>query len=370
MSEAFRIAAYNVEWFANLFDDNDDLILDNAWSARYDVTRRRQAMAVADAISAVDADLFLIVEAPNSGRRQSSARALERFAMHFRLRQSKALTGFANGTRQELTLLYDPDRVSARHDPRGVPFKPPKSGRRMRLEALGPLARAPRFDSILPLDIDGDGLVDLHEFSKPPIEAALTLAGETVRLIGVHAKSKAPHGARTAEDVVRIHVANRRKQLAQCDWIRRRVEEHLGAGEDVIVLGDFNDGPGIDRYERLFGRSGVEVVMGDVGAPEMLLRNPFVRARLHPDLGWRPATARFYNREKRAYMNALLDFVMVNAALSERAKANWRIWHPFDDPDLNTFMFLEIAKIVLIVILVLAIIGGVSGWASARLKRK
>ncbi|MEL6794352.1 MAG: endonuclease/exonuclease/phosphatase family protein [Pseudomonadota bacterium] len=333
MADHLRIAAYNVEWFANLFDDEDRPILDNAWSARYDVTRRRQAAAVADVISAVDPDLMLIVEAPNSGEGQSSERALERFAARFGLRQRKALSGFANGTRQELTLMFDPDRVSARHDPRGVPFAPPRSGRRMRLDRLGPLARAPRFDSALPLDIDQDGLVDLHEFSKPPIEAEITADGATLRLIGVHAKSKAPHGARTRQDALRMQIANRRKQLAQCEWIRRRVDEHLARGEDVVVLGDFNDGPGIDRYERLFGRSGVEVVMGDVSAPEALLRNPYVKARLHPDLGWRPATARFYNREKRAYMNALIDFVMVSAPLAARARANWRIWHPFDDPD-------------------------------------
>ncbi|MEL7463554.1 MAG: endonuclease/exonuclease/phosphatase family protein [Pseudomonadota bacterium] len=333
MSDHLRIAAYNVEWFANLFDDEDRLILDNAWSARYDVTRRRQGAAIADVISAVNADLMLIVEAPNSGEGQSSARAMERFAARFGLRQRKALSGFTNGTRQELTLIYDPNRVAARHDPQGLPFKPPKSGRRMRLEALGPLTRAPRFDSVLPLDIDQDGLVDLHEFSKPPIEAEIEADGAVFRLIGVHAKSKAPHNARTADEARRMQIANRRKQLAQCEWIRRRVDEHLAREEDVVVLGDFNDGPGIDRYERIFGRSGVEVVIGDVSAPEALLRNPYVKARLHPDLGWRPATARFYNRQKRAYLNALIDFVMLSAPLASSARPNWRIWHPFDDPD-------------------------------------
>lgn len=331
MPRPLRIAAYNVEWFANLFDEDDRLILDDGWSARYDVTRARQAEAVAASLRAVDADLFLIVEAPNAGREASAVAALEGFAAHFGLRQSKALIGFANDTRQELALLFDPSRVGARHDPRGAPFTPPRSGRRMRLEKLGPLARAPRFDSRLPLDMDEDGRVDLHAFSKPPIEAVIEADGVVFRLIGVHAKSKAPHGARNERDAVRMQIANRRKQLAQCEWIRRRVDEHLDREEHVIVLGDFNDGPGIDRYERIFGRSGVELVMGDVGEPERILRNPHVRARLHPEFGWRPATARFYKREKRAYLNALIDFVMVSPELAETARASWRIWHPFDD---------------------------------------
>jgi hypothetical protein len=34
-----RIATYNVEWFANLFDDAGALLADGAWSGRRDVRR-------------------------------------------------------------------------------------------------------------------------------------------------------------------------------------------------------------------------------------------------------------------------------------------------------------------------------------------
>lgn len=331
MTNSLRIAAYNVEWFAGLFDEDDQLVLDDSWSARHGVVKRRQAEAVAEVVSAVDADVMLIVEAPNDGRHQSCVTALERFADRFDLRQSKAMIGFSNGTTQELALIYDPARVSVRHDPRGAKWAPPRSGRRLRLEKLGLLARAPRFDGVLPLDIDEDGLVDLHQFSKPPVEAEVSIGDHILRLIGVHAKSKAPHGAKDDEDAVRLQIANRRKQLAQCEWIRRRVDQHLDEDQHVIVLGDFNDGPGIDRYERLFGRSGVEVAMGDISNPDRLLRNPYVRARLHPDFGWWPATARFYNRRTKGYLNALIDFIMLSPRLAAKAKASWRIWHPFDD---------------------------------------
>ncbi len=40
-------------------------------------------------------------------------------------------------------------------------------------------------------------------------------------------------------------IENRRKQLAQCVWLRQRVAGHLQAGDSLIVLGDFNDGPGL-----------------------------------------------------------------------------------------------------------------------------
>ena len=321
-----RIAAWNVCWFANLFDDDDRLIDDLGWSAMHDVTRRRQGAAIAEVLGRVNADIFAIVEAPDTGKTRSAVRALEGFAGRFGLRQSRALTGFVSETEQEIALLYDPHRIAAAHDPVGI-----------RLDengwvpgALG--EDAPRFDGVFPLDLDGDGEVDLHRFSKPPLEAAVTdLATDTrFRMIAVHAKSKAPHGAANAQEAARISLLNRRKQLAQCAWLRARIEEHLDRGEDVIALGDFNDGPGLDKYERVFGRSGVEVVMGDPAQPGRLLRNPYTRPR-HPPFGGGPSSARFYNREKGGFLNALIDFVMLSPELAARTAPAWRIWHPFDD---------------------------------------
>ena len=328
MTHRLRIATWNICWFANLFDDDDRLIDDLGWSAMHDVTRRRQAAAIGAVLARVDADVFAIIEAPDTGRRQCAVRALEGFAEIFGLRQCRALTGFESETEQEIALLYDPDKVAVRHDPVGVLLDPADAEQGLRD------SEAPRFDSVYPLDLDGDGEIDLHRFSKPPLEGEMRwrAADRTVRMIAVHAKSKAPHGASDAEDAARISLLNRRKQLAQCAWLRERVEGHLARGDDVIALGDFNDGPGQDKYERLFGRSGVEVVVGDPGLPETLLRNPYTRRKLTP-YGERPSTARFYNREKGGFLNALIDFVMLSPGLADATVPNWRIWHPFDDKE-------------------------------------
>ena len=37
-----RLATYNVEWFASLFDHENELIDDNSWSGRHDITKSRQ----------------------------------------------------------------------------------------------------------------------------------------------------------------------------------------------------------------------------------------------------------------------------------------------------------------------------------------
>ncbi|SFR43330.1 endonuclease/exonuclease/phosphatase family protein [Litoreibacter janthinus] len=309
-----RFATYNVEWFTYLFDDKNDLVQNGTWSSRYNVTKAMQAQALGLIFQAMDADVVMVIEAPDSSPSRSGRVALENFAEHFGLRTTQALVGFANDTQQEIALLYDPNVVTAIHDPRDS-------------EA------APRFDATFRMDLDIDAKMDDVVFSKPPLEVALTTkTGAQVRLIGAHLKSKAPHGARNDADAMRISIANRRKQLAQCIWLRARVSEHLSAGESVMVLGDFNDGPGLDSYEKLFGRSGVEIVLGQTDDPLLTLTDPHAQAVMTHPFGARPTTSRFYVKPEKRYLNALLDYIMVSADLAAKSP-NWHIWHPFDDPN-------------------------------------
>lgn len=314
-----RIATYNVEWMTNLFDDAGALLADDGWSGRRDVTRIRQIEALGIVFAALDADAVMVVEAPDGHRRRDGVAALETFAAWAGIRVRRAVMGFVNDTQQEIALLYDPDRLAVRHDPRGE-----ETGKR---GADG----APRFDGVFRIDLDIDATLDHVRWSKPPLELACrSPQGAAFRMIGVHAKSKAPHGARGRAAIMRTAIANRRKQLAQCIWLRRRADEHLAAGESLIVLGDFNDGPGLDEYEKLFGRSGVEIVMGQ--SDEIPLHDPHAAMALTQRIGAMPVTARFWQPHENRWLSVLLDYVMVSPDLRTRAP-DWRIWHPFDDPD-------------------------------------
>ncbi|MGB2893144.1 MAG: endonuclease/exonuclease/phosphatase family protein, partial [Albidovulum sp.] len=270
--------------------------------------------------TAMDADAVMIIEAPDNNRRHKTVAMLEAFAARYGLRTRKALLGYENETQQEIALLYDPDKLSAEHDPIGLPDEP--------VEGVS----TPRFDTSYRIDLNIDRTLDTVRFSKPPLEVAVTTAaGARLRLIGVHVKSKAPHGAESEAQVKRLAIENRRKQLAQCIWLRERVLEHLRAKESLIVMGDFNDGPGIDEYEKLFGRSGVEIVLGWDEPHETRLFDPHARVAFGKKLAAMPSTARFYLDDKGAYFSALLDYIMVSPDI--RAKGpKWRIWHPFDDP--------------------------------------
>jgi len=313
-----RIATYNVEWFNALFDDAGQLLDDGEWSARYDVTRSDQIAALGIVFTAIDADAIMIIEAPDHNGQRETVAALENFARVMDLRARKALVGFANETQQEIALLYDPDVLKVRHDPKG-----PATGKKG-------ARQAPRFDGVFRIDLDIDATEDLVAFSKPPLEIdARTDEGTALRLIGAHLKSKAPHGAETRDEAMRIGIANRRKQLAQAIWLRERVADHLDAGESFVLLGDLNDGPGLDEFENLFGRSSVEIIMGDEGRRG--LHDPHARNALKRKFGAVSSTARFYVASEGRYMQALLDYVMISPDLMRR-EPSWRIWHPFDDP--------------------------------------
>lgn len=315
-----RLATYNVEWFNALFDDHGRMLEDAAPSTRYKISRGEQLSALGIVFNALDADGIMIIEAPDTNGRRSTVKALETFARAAGLRAHKALIGYPSETEQEIAFLYDPDRLTVRHDPQGAPST-----------SHGAMD-APRFDTTFRYDLDADNVSETIRFSKPPLELAVTTArGRKLRLIGVHAKSKNPYGAVGREAQMRLSIENRRKQLAQCLWIRQRVEAHLAQGDSLIVMGDFNDGPGIDEFEKLFGHSGVEIVLGTTPDPARKLTDPHAAMALQSRVGVTPTTARFYLAPQKRFFEALLDFVMVSPDLAAQGP-EWRIWHPFNDP--------------------------------------
>ena len=314
MADRLRLAAWNVAWMTNLFDAEGGPLGGAEPAAVRGVSRHAQLAAILAVLPRLGADLLLIVEAPDDTPLGRTHAALDGLAEAAGLGAHRPLVGFSNDTGQELALLYDPARLRVRHAPTET-------------------ADAPRFDAEFAIDLDIDDRRDTVRFSKPPLEALVEPVGpgDPFRLIGVHLKSKAPHGAKSKEDALRRAIANRRKQLAQAIWLRRRVEAHLHAGEDLVVLGDLNDGPGLDAFETLFGRSSLEIVMGDEGAPGLRLTDPHAARALSSRLPAQVSTARFYLEAEGRWLSALLDYILVSSGLAARGP-RWRIWHPFDDP--------------------------------------
>ena len=268
----------------------------------------------------------MIIEAPDASHRRSSRVALETFAEAFGLRTRRAVLGFENATQQEIALSLRP--------PMHLRCATTRSGPKAAVTT-----RLPRRASTAASRSTSTSTRHLKRvvWSKPPLELSHARSASRVapfRMIrGCHAKSKAPPprgvtGPRSGR-CLRVRSRTAASTLAQCIWLRRRVEEHLAAADPLIVLGDFNDGPGIDEYEKLFGRSGLEIVLGEADGGR--LKDPHADMALQRRLGAMPTTARFYIPSQKRWLEVLLDYIMVSPDLA-RLNPAWRIWHPFDDP--------------------------------------
>lgn len=324
-----RIVTWNIAWFDSLFDNEGRVRRDEGPGGLAGIGAATQARAVAQVLAALDADAVMVIEAPDTRPAppfapQPPAREtcamLRRFAKAHHLRARHAIRGFLNGTQQEIAVLFDARALRVAHDPQGP--------RR-------PAAPAPRFDgsyhpdpSVLPPEIGTPAEV---RFSKPPLELAVTTAkGTRLRLIGVHIKSKAPHGATSPEDAIRRSGRNGRLQLAQALWLRARIDDVLDRRQPLIVLGDLNDGPGRDVHEAALGLSTVEVVLGEGQAPARRLYDPHARAVLDGALPL-PVSARF-NRpdlvdDPSGLFPVLLDYIMVSPGLMAR-NPRWTLFDP------------------------------------------
>ena len=96
--------------------------------------------------------------------------------------------------------------------------------------------------------------------SKPPLEVAGDAHGHgaaALRMIGVLQKSRAPQAARTPDEIMRpCRIENRRKQLVRnASGCASGSNDTWRPANQLIVLGDFNDGPGWTNTKACCGQS-------------------------------------------------------------------------------------------------------------------
>jgi len=311
-----RVCSYNIEWFNHLFNTDNSL--------KSGTQEQKRLKAVKNVLTRIDPDFLGIVEAPNSSAdgTQSTVVKLENFARFAGLRISKALVGIISGGTQEIAAMYDPARLTVTHAPGG------------RASSKG----NPPFDAVFYYDTDNDGIDEVYKHYRPPLEARVKVVptGAEFYVIIAHAKSKGIFDSMDMMHWQRESTRSRLKLYAECRWIRRRVDEWLDKGRHVTVMGDFNDGPGMDYYEARYGRSAVEIVMGDIFEPDKILRNycgmPEWTAR-----GWKPASARFKERMTGDNVNVLIDHILASAGLPVAGAAAHKIWNPYEDDDARAF---------------------------------
>ncbi|MCP4677953.1 MAG: hypothetical protein GY854_21045 [Deltaproteobacteria bacterium] len=308
-----RICTYNVEHFNRLFISGDNQLDLPKAQTRLD--------ALQQILQAVDADVIGIVEAPNTQANgpEDTVTRLQNFANAIGIRANQAVMGYVSRGAQELAVLHDP-QVQVQHQPGG---QADNSGN-------------PPFNGQFLFDTDDDTIKEVYEHYRPPLEVSVNGGGHQFQLIVAHTKTK---GIFNSVDVAHWELENmraRRKLLAECTWIRQRVEEWLGQNLQVVVVGDFNDGPGMDYYEHKLGKSAMEIVMGDLFKPDEILVNLAQRPQWKRSAGgWKPSTTRFKDRFTHDYVTVMIDHIMSSQGLPFAPNNPHRIWNPYEDAALQ-----------------------------------
>ncbi len=129
------------------------------------------------------------------------------------------------------------------------------------------------------LDLDDDKVVERFAWDRKPLEVVFQIGadGPNVMVILVHSKSKGVFSVVDLANFQKISLGNRKRLVAQALKLRERLDQLISPETPdplpVIVMGDMNDGPGLDAFESIVGKSFVETVIGSVFEPDGIFHN-------------------------------------------------------------------------------------------------
>jgi endonuclease/exonuclease/phosphatase family metal-dependent hydrolase len=248
------VATINGEWMNDWF--TPDAESEVAWRAQF--TRDGQtndtdqtASRLAAMIRAIDPDVLALEEGPSR---------LAELALFVRdhLADSYAFFLGDTGAQQKLGLLYKPGSVDSAQ--------------------LAPHSQIDDLIEDWDADVNGDAVLDLYGFTRTPLVVDLVIGGHPLQVIVAHTKSNFINQGRslwedpaTRQSYIVAALVNRRRISAEGMRIRRYLDRRLAEAADapIIVLGDLNDGPGLDYFEeRYITHNVTDILVGSAFAPE------------------------------------------------------------------------------------------------------
>lgn len=297
-----RIGVYNVQWMRDLFDSEGI-----PKSSPKELERSQQ---LADVIRAINPDFLGIVEGPNTlvDRSKTAANQLETWAQLFLPELNlKGIHGFPSPGQQELCAFYNPEKIK-------VFFTPD-------------IQEGKRFDQAFLVDTLNRMIKEQYKHYRPPLELTILGLDDSflTRVIIAHTKSKGIFDMVDYARFEQISQRDRLKLFAECMSIRERCDEYLQKRQEVIVMGDINDGFELDFYENKFSKSAVELLLGDTWHPEYILKSTLPKPKLN-SYGWTPNSSRFKDRITGDYVNVLIDHILVSQGLQIK---NGQVWNPY-----------------------------------------
>lgn len=307
-----RIGVYNMQWMRDLFQADGGPIITGKEGAR--------SQQLAEIVVAMNLDFLGIVEGPDTlvnGSKTASGQ-LENWVNHFIPGNTyKGIHGFPSAGQQELCAIYDASKIR-------VVFAPEmKDGE--------------RFNEPFLMDTTNRMIKEQYRHYRPPLELSiLGLDNRFIsRVIIAHTKSK---GIFDKVDYARFEQLSQRDRLklfGECMHIRERCDQYLAKGQEVIVMGDINDGFELDFYENKFSKSAVELLLGSSWKPEWILKAALPKPKLTA-YGWTPYSSKFKDRITGDIFNVLIDHILVSQGLKI---LKGEVWNPIlekDNPEIQS----------------------------------
>ncbi|MBN2529402.1 MAG: hypothetical protein JXR76_23645 [Deltaproteobacteria bacterium] len=126
-------------------------------------------------------------------------------------------------------------------------------------------------------DIDNDSIKEQLSFERKPLEVLFRNrhTGKALLVILVSFKSKGVFLTTDIHQYEHLALANRKKLYGQAKKVRERVDTLLEENVEtpVVIMGDLNDEPGFDHFEKLLGASAVETITGNIYYPHRIFHN-------------------------------------------------------------------------------------------------
>jgi len=259
-----RVASANLEWMNYWFTNDSDPV---GWKPTFTQDGQsnntaKTAKRAAAMIKAINPDILAVQEGPS--REGELALFIKD---HLADGQGNPLYNFFlsdSGGQQRVALLYKPGAVTS-----------------------ASLAPHPTITGLIdPWEADVDGDMKLepdYQFTRNPLVVNLKLGGNDLQIIVLHTKSSfVNNGAGmwnnpvTRPDYVIAALKARRRNSTEGMRLRDYLDGRLGpdAKVRIIVLGDLNDGPGLDYFEKKYLAHNVtDIVLGSAFQPEWIFEH-------------------------------------------------------------------------------------------------
>lgn len=254
-----RVASCNLEWMNDWFTSDSDPPAFKPTFVRDGQTNETATTAarVAALIRAIDPEILAVQEAP------SRPAEMDLFIRDYLSDAGTPRYRFFlgdSGAAQKLALLFKPQAVSA--------------------ASLTPHAAIAGLIDPWLADVDGDLYLEEYAFTRTPLVVDLAVGGHALQLLVMHTKSSFVNNGQwmwtdptRRQEYVALALTARRRNATEGMRVRDYLDARLRADPEtlILVLGDLNDGPGLDYFERNYLAHNVtDILVGSAFAPEWI----------------------------------------------------------------------------------------------------